>query len=232
MSLQHRPPPLRAGLGAVIFDFGGVLCFHPSSDRFAPIATLFGLTTSELIPLFWARRAEYDAARLDARDYWASIAEAAGQKFDPASLPQLIRLEVELWNDFDGRVLQWAADLQAHGLRTAILSNLPRALGEKLRVTPGFLDPFDHVTFSYQLGSIKPEPEIYLDAIRGLGVAPREALFLDDRLDNVEGARAVGLLGELFSTWEDFLLHTLPRYSLPAPKMDARAEPAPVEGGL
>jgi putative hydrolase of the HAD superfamily len=231
MSLQRRPPPLGAGLSAVIFDFGGVLCFHPSNDRFAPIATLFGLTTSELIPLFWARRAEYDAARLDARDYWASIAEAAGQKFDPASLSELLRLEVDLWDDFDQRMLQWAAELQTHGLRTAILSNLPRALGEKLRATPGFLDPFDHVTFSYELGSIKPEPEIYRDAIRGLGVAPRDVLFLDDRLDNVEGARAVGLVAELFSTWEDFLLHTLPRYPLPAPEKYARAEPgaAPAE---
>jgi putative hydrolase of the HAD superfamily len=230
MSLQRRPPPLRAGLGAVIFDFGGVLCFHPSSDRFTPIANLFGLTTSELIPLFWARRAEYDAARLDAREYWASIAEAAGQKFDPASLPELIRLEVDLWNDFDGRVLQWAADLRAHGLRTAILSNLPRALGEELRATPGFLDPFDHVTFSYELGSIKPEPAIYRDAIRGLSVPPHEALFLDDRLENVEGARAAGMVAELFLTWEDFLLHTLPRYPLPAPEMHARAAPATVKG--
>jgi putative hydrolase of the HAD superfamily len=232
MSVQRRPPPLRAGLGAVIFDFGGVLCFHPSNDRFAPIANLFGRTTSELIPLFWARRAEYDAARLDAYDYWASIAEAAGQKFDSASLPELIRLEVDLWNDFDGRVLRWAADLQAHGVRTAILSNLPRALGEKLRATPGFLNPFDHVTFSYELGSIKPEPEIYRDSIRGLGVPPREALFLDDRLDNVEGAQAVGLVAELFSNWEDFLRHTLPRYSLPAPEMDARAEPTAGHGEI
>jgi putative hydrolase of the HAD superfamily len=232
MSLPRRPPPLRAGLSAVIFDFGGVLCFHPSSDRFAPIANLFGVTTSELIPLFWTRRAEYDAARLDARDYWAGIAEAAGQKFDPASLSKLVPLEVDLWNDFDQRVLQWAADLQAHGLRTAILSNLPRALGEKLRATPGFLDAFDHVTFSYELGSIKPEPEIYRDAIRGLGVAPREALFLDDRLENVEGARAVGLGAELFTSWEDFLLHTLPRYRLPAPEMHARAEPVVGQGEI
>jgi putative hydrolase of the HAD superfamily len=232
MSLHRRPPPLRAGLGAVIFDFGGVLCFHPSSGRFAPIANLFGVTTSELIPLFWARRAEYDAARLDARDYWASIAEAAGQKFDPASLSKLIRLEVDLWNDFDQRVLQWAAELQAHGLRTAILSNLPRALGENLRATPGFLDAFDHVTFSYELRSIKPEPEIYRDAIRGLGVPPREALFLDDRLENVEGARAVGLVAEVFSSWEDFLLDTLPRYPLPAPEMDARAAPVIIKGEI
>jgi putative hydrolase of the HAD superfamily len=202
---------------AVIFDFGGVLSFHPPDERFAPIASIFRLTAAELIPLFWAERAEYDAGRLDAHEYWAGIAGAAGQKLDAAALPELTRLEVELWNAFDERVLGWAAHLRAHGFRTAILSNLPRALGQKLRATPGFLDPFDHVTFSYELKSVKPEPEIYRDAIRGLGVEPGEALFLDDRELNVQGARAVGLMAELFSTWEEFLERTLVRYDLPLP---------------
>ena len=95
--------------------------------------------------------------------------------------------------------------MRAAGYRTAILSNLPRPLGEELRATPGFLDPFDHVTFSYELRKVKPQPEIYLDAIRGLGIEPSEALFLDDRPDNVEGAHAVGLRALLYSTWEDFV---------------------------
>jgi putative hydrolase of the HAD superfamily len=90
-------------------------------------------------------------------------------------------------------------------------------LGEQLRATPGFLDPFDHVTFSYELGLVKPQPEIYRDAIEGLGVKPEEALFLDDRADNVEGARAVGMLGEVFTTWEDFLADARKRHALPEP---------------
>ena len=52
---------------------------------------------------------------------------------------------------------------------------------------------------------IKPEAEIYHDAIAGLGVEPDEALFLDDRPENVEGARAVGIHAEIFTTWEEFL---------------------------
>ncbi len=204
---------------AVIFDFGGVLCFHPSEERFARIAALFGMSTLDLLRIFWANRLPYDAGELDAGTYWRHVAEAAGVPFDKAQLPELRRYEVELWNDFDERILGWAARLQAHGVRTAILSNLPGSIGEALRATPGFLDPFDHVTFSYELGIVKPDPAIYHDALRGLNVAPEEALFLDDKPENVEGARAVGLLGEVYTSWEDFLEHALKRYDLPPPSL-------------
>jgi len=203
---------------AVIFDFGGVLCFHPSEERFAAIARVLGVSVNRLLELFWARRLEYDSGKLDSRTYWGLIAEAAGKTLSPAELAILQRAEVELWNNYDQRILGWVAQLRTAGVRTAILSNLPRSLGESLRATPGFLDPFDHTTFSYELGVAKPQPEIYHDAVRGVSVAAEEALFLDDKPENVEGAMAVGLLGEVYTTWEDFLAQALPRYDLPAPR--------------
>ncbi len=199
---------------AVIFDFGGVLCFHPSQDRFARIADLFGIPTPDLLRLFWANRIEYDAGLVDARAYWTQIAKAAGRSMDEALLRTLVQYEVELWNNYDQRLMRWAAYLRSSGIRTAILSNLPRVLGEALRATPGFLDPFDHVTFSYELRIVKPEAAIYHDAVRGVRVSPSEALFLDDKPENVEGARAVGLHAEIYSTWETFLAETMERYNL------------------
>ena len=90
--------------------------------------------------------------------------------------------------------------------------------GNGMGAEPGFLDHFDQVTFSYELGVIKPEAEIYHDAIRGLGVEPVEALFLDDRPENVEGGRAAGIHAELFTTWEEFLERDRMRYGLPEPQ--------------
>ena len=200
---------------AVIFDFGGVLCFHPPEERFTPIAKMFGAETRDLLRLFWTNRPAYDAGRMDPRAYWSGIAQGAGQKLDEALLPGLVRHEVELWNHYDQRVLSWAAQLKARGFRTAILSNLPRVLGEELRATPGFLDPFERVVFSYELGLLKPEPGIYEAAIAGLGVAPNRALFLDDRPENVAGARAAGLEAEVFQSWEEFREGALRRYGLP-----------------
>ena len=44
----------------------------------------------------------------------------------------------------------------------------------------------------------------------------REALFLDDKPENVEGARAVGMQAEMYSTWEAFTEHApRGRYNLP-----------------
>ena len=198
---------------AVIFDFGGVLCLHPDEARITRAAAACGLPVDRFLKDFWRTRREYDAGRLRPAEYWRGIVP----DFDESRLPELIRREVELWNQYDGRVFDWIGRLRAAGHRTAILSNLPRVLGEALRATPGFLDPFDHVTFSYELGVIKPDPGIYADAIRGLGVKPEEALFLDDRPENVEGGRAAGLRAELYSCWDDFACGDVARcYGLPA----------------
>jgi putative hydrolase of the HAD superfamily len=198
---------------AVIFDFGGVLCLHPDQARITRAAEACGLPIEQFLKDFWRTRRDYDAGRMEPAEYWSGIVPA----FQESKLPELIRNEVELWNRYDQRVFDWIGRLRKAGHRTAILSNLPRVLGEELRSTPGFLDPFDHVTFSYQLGFIKPEAEIYKDAIRGLGVKAEEAVFLDDRPENVEGGRAVGLCAELYSCWEEFAQSKLPeRYGLPA----------------
>jgi putative hydrolase of the HAD superfamily len=202
---------------AVIFDFGGVLCFHPDESRWQRAAQAAGLPVSDFMSAFWAHRIRYDAGLCEPADYWQAVAHTAGTRIDAQKLPELIRLEIELWNQYDSRVLEWAGELRAAGYRTAILSNLPRPLGEELRATPGFLDPFDHVTFSYELHKVKPQPEIYLDAVRGLGIDPPDALFLDDRPDNVAGAQAVGLRSVLYSTWEDFIARGRVHYGLPAP---------------
>jgi putative hydrolase of the HAD superfamily len=84
------------------------------------------------------------------------------------------------------------------------------------------LDHFDHVTLSYELRVTKPQAGIYEDAIRGLSVAPAEALFLDDRPENVAGAKAVGLQAELYVSWEQFEKDALGRYGLPAPEAARR----------
>jgi putative hydrolase of the HAD superfamily len=219
---KRKPPAAPAKFGcmqpkAVIFDFGGVLCFPPTPEQIASAAALCGLTPEAFWDAFWHKRREYDRGH-EASAYWHDIASNLGQKFDDAMVAEMIRREVDFWSNYDQRVLAWAGQLRRNGMRTSILSNLPRPLGEVLRATPGFLDVFDQVTFSYELGVIKPEAAIYQHAIRELGVQPCETLFLDDRADNVEGARAAGLQAELFTTWYDFLATQLSRYRLPAPR--------------
>jgi putative hydrolase of the HAD superfamily len=201
---------------AVIFDFGGVLCFPPTEQQLSEAAELCGLPVDAFVEAFWRKRREYDRGH-DTTAYWQDIADSAGRTFDDTMVAEMVRREIDFWSRFDDRVLNWVSQLRKTGYGTSILSNLPRPLGERLREIPGFLDPFAQVTFSYELGIIKPERAIYDYAVEGLGVHPSEVLFLDDRPENVEGARAAGLHAALFNKWEEFLENDLPRYALPHP---------------
>ena len=58
---------------------------------------------------------------------------------------------------------------------------------------PGILRPFQSFILSYQVGSVKPEPEIYLALIRQVGRAPEQILYLDDKWPMVAAARSHGL---------------------------------------
>ena len=187
----------------------------------AEIAYFLKADPAEFRHAFWQHRIPYDAGMEEA-EYWSTVVDQLGLSWDPLQLPLLVKYEVELWNQFDERMLKFVAHLQSRGYSTGILSNLPRPLGETLRAHPTFLDPFDHQTFSYELGVVKPAEAIYRHAIEGLGVAPEQALFLDDRPENIEGAREVGLQAELYTAWEDMSENITPRYGLPLPAVARR----------
>lgn len=85
----------------------------------------------------------------------------------------------------------WAL-LRAKGLRLAVCSNLSSSFG--LAVRRALPDPPDVEVFSYAVGAIKPEPEIYAKVMDGLCIAPDRVLFVGDtpRAD-IEGPRAAGM---------------------------------------
>ncbi|MGY0022093.1 HAD-IA family hydrolase [Streptomyces sp. YJ-C3] len=59
----------------------------------------------------------------------------------------------------------------------------------------GLSDLADHVVSSARVGVAKPDPEIYAIAAARAEVAVDRCLFVDDRLENVEAAGALGMTG-------------------------------------
>lgn len=59
---------------------------------------------------------------------------------------------------------------------------------------------FDTIVISSEVGLAKPDPEIYRLILSKLGVAPAEALMIDDLQKNVDGAVAVEMQGHLFTS--------------------------------
>ncbi len=66
-----------------------------------------------------------------------------------------------------------------------------------------FFSRFRDIVVSGEEKLLKPDPAIYFLALHRFGLQPQEALFIDDRQINVEGAEAVGMHAHLFTTAAD-----------------------------
>jgi len=201
---------------AVIFDYGNVLCLPQTTNDMAAMARVASIGTAEMHRFYWRTRLPFDRGDLDVHSYWDALAAEAGRTFTATQLEEIIRLDNESWSRPDPVMVRWAARLRASGIRTGVLSNMPITLRIWLTAHARWLDDFDHRTFSCDVRLAKPEPAIYEHSLRGLGVAPADALFLDDREANVEGARRLGLHGLLFRSPAQARAELDGAYALPA----------------
>lgn len=85
----------------------------------------------------------------------------------------------------------------ARSHRLACLSNTNAIHWDKLSAYHDALTRhLEHAFLSFRMGLSKPHPEIFHAARETLAVPAGEILFLDDTLDNVDGARAAGWQAE------------------------------------
>ena len=114
-----------------------------------------------------------------------------------ALVPDLVQIirnhQPNIWLSHD--VTDVLATLRTRGWRTAILTNgLPSTQAAKVRAL-GLFELVDHVLYAdeHARGG-KPAPEPFLAALNRLEVAPQNAVMVgDDRINDIEGARALGM---------------------------------------
>ena len=66
-----------------------------------------------------------------------------------------------------------------------------------------FFRRFRDIVVSGEVKLLKPDPAIYYLALDRFRLRPQDALFVDDRLINVEASEAVGMPAHLFTTADD-----------------------------
>lgn len=191
---------------AFIFDYGGVLVEHQTDADQARMADIAGVPKDLFTESYWVERPDYDKGLLSYSEYWQNIARRAGRTFTEQTIDELVEFDNVSWMQFDSVMWEWIDQLRAAGKRVAMLSNMPRELGEALKTRTQKLTSFNHVTLSYEVRSMKPEPTIYEHCLQGLGAAPELTLFLDDRIANVQGAELLGMRAMLFTSRDDILL--------------------------
>jgi epoxide hydrolase-like predicted phosphatase len=179
----------------IIFDFFGVFC--------APIATNW---FKKAVPDYQAKLADFqalctqsDLGRLSRSDFNEEASKLTG-------IPVIeIAHGIEAEMVIDARLVNYTEKLKKSGFRVACLSNGSHEWTLQVINEHGLKYLFEDVILSSDLGIVKPDSEIYLRALRKLGVRPREAIFVDDRRANVDAAEALGIRSLVFTDTATFM---------------------------
>jgi putative hydrolase of the HAD superfamily len=192
-------------IGAVLFDYGLVLTGPADVAARAEMQRVLGVEDELVQAAYWRYRDAYDRGVLSGVAYWHEVAGDVGRTLDAESLAALIAADNALWTQPNQPMIDWAARLQRAGIKTGILSNLGDEMEAGVRARFAWLTEFTHHTFSHRLGMAKPDVAIYLHAAEGLGVEVGEILFVDDRIENIDAARAVGMKAVQYAGHEGFV---------------------------
>jgi len=193
---------------AVVFDYGKVLSLPPTQQQWQALSARFGQPVPEFQRIYWGHREELDRGTLDNVHYWQTVGRDCGVEIGEAAAEELIEHDNTQWTNENPAMLALARDLRRAGYRTAILSNMERRMLATMRRKLAWLDEFDVQMYSCEVGTVKPEPRIYLECCRRLDCAPAEAVFLDDKKVNIDAARQVGMHGYVFHSASDPVMLT------------------------
>jgi HAD superfamily hydrolase (TIGR01509 family) len=190
----------------VLFDFGNVMA-KDAQIAVNPnivadfVAEQFGITHDQVKSSMKALIPKKSTEDLPESVFWQKFAD-----FNEVPLPENW---MKKWKGFQIQTLIPTTELYAYikklknqGYRVALLSNLRPSAAYFLRQW-GLVDEFDPVFFSSDLGMEKPNRDIYEHVLKVLNVQPEEVVFIDDKLENVEGARRLGIRAFQFDIEKD-----------------------------
>ena len=181
---------------AVIFDIGGVLIRTGDYAARRKWEIQFGLPKGKLSHLVFGSPVAARAmlGEITEADVWQHVAGTL-----KVSDEQMSQLVADFWSceGLNAELVQFARTLRPH-YQTTILSNAFSTARQAVIDNFQLDATFDPMIISAEVGLAKPDARIFHLAAQRMGVLPDEAIFIDDVLENIESARAVGMRGVQF----------------------------------
>jgi HAD superfamily hydrolase (TIGR01509 family) len=178
-------------LRAVVFDFDGLIV-ETETPVYQAWAELFAEHGQELSIDFWKT-----IVGTNSFDAVGDLEARIGHRLDRDEVMRLRRareLELAHAQPLQPGVLELVAEARAERVRLAVASSSSRrwVIGHLER--RGLLECFECIRCRDDVGGRgKPDPAVYLAVVECLGVAPDEAVAIEDSPHGLAAARAAGL---------------------------------------
>jgi putative hydrolase of the HAD superfamily len=125
-------------------------------------------------------------------EYWRTIAAEVGAAWSPGTVQQLWAADFRSWVSVEPGTIELLAEMHKGGTRLALLSNAGFDFSDPFRFSP-MGQYFERIFVSAEMNALKPEPEIYLEVARELGITPRQMVFIDNKSVNTDAAASLGI---------------------------------------
>lgn len=181
---------------SVIFDWGGVLIEDPAPVLVKYCSEALAVSKEDYINAYDKFGGDFQKGLISEEKFWERMCSGLG-----VSKPDV----PSLWADaFKAAyvpredMFSLAAGLREKGYKTAFLSNTEKPAMQYFHQL-GY-DMFDVLVFSCVEGTSKPEKRIYELTVQRLGSKAGQSVFIDDKLEYINGAKQAGLKTILFES--------------------------------
>lgn len=180
---MNRPEIVVFDLGKVLVDFDYTLVAKrlqkKSTNDIGSVAAR--LDESELL-------VDYETGRMSTGEFFATIQKLTGYT---GTLEEFAVAFGDIFSPID-EMIAWQAKLTSQGVPTFIFSNTNELAVRHITSAFPFFGGFDDYIFSHEVGSMKPDAKIYEAVETASGKSGTEILYIDDKLENIEGGRSRG----------------------------------------
>ena len=193
---------------ALIFDFGNVVAHFDYRKAASKLGSRLGLSGEELLerlrPLGFSDLLKtYESGKISAEAFSRGVSDLIGLAISHdefvAAWADIFRANdslAPLFGFFKGKGYTLVLGSNTNDLHAA---QFRRQFAETL-------GQFDRLVLSYEVGHVKPSTAFYLACAEAAGADPGDCVFIDDLPENVEGARAAGLVGLLYQSTDRLLV--------------------------
>lgn len=183
----------------IIFDLGDVILNIDVPVASRSFATLSGREQSEILTLFSENELfrQFETGSLDEDGFRNLIRKLVDfpdwtdDLIDTAWNSLLLDLpaeRVDLLKELRGKYRLFLLSNTSSIHITQVNKILEASTGHKK-----LEELFDKVYVSYEMGMMKPDPNIYLQVLAEQNILAEETLFVDDNADNIKAAAALGI---------------------------------------
>jgi HAD superfamily hydrolase (TIGR01509 family) len=178
---------------AIILDLGNVVFEWSTESGVQPEATLKSMMRSDTY-------AQYETGQIETEDEFCSM---IGEQLGLDS--SLVRTTFETARQSlvaNDELVDFIRELKrVTDIRVYAMSNIPRKEVDYLsRKHPNTMSIFDRIYASGKAGLRKPDLAFYSMVLSDCRLAPERAIFVDDKMQNVQAARDLGMRGLQFES--------------------------------